>query len=119
MCIREVLEAAAWLRGDFHLINGQIDKNQIGYAIYKCESPVMITLMINVAVIDSFWGSISYYHSIQYTALWFRMKPFRSENKKMQNCPDFEKNYIFHIYIIWTVHINHSNSHMSEVIGSV
>ena len=54
-----------------------------------------------------------------YTALWFRMKPFCSENKKMQNCPDFEKDDIFHIYIIWTIHINHLKSHMYEVIGSV
>ena len=39
--------------------------------------------------------------------------------QKMQNCPDFEKNDIFHIYIIWTIHINHLKSHMSEVIDSV
>ena len=33
------------------------------------------------------------------TALWFRMRSFRSENKKMQNCANFEKNDIFHIFI--------------------
>ena len=44
---------------------------------------------------------------------------FIQKTKKMQNSPYFENNDIFHIYIIWTIHINHLKSHMSEVIGSI
>ena len=53
------------------------------------------------------------------TALWFSMKPFCSENKKKAKLPRFWKNYIFHIYIIWIIHINHLKSHASKLIGSV
>ena len=42
-----------------------------------------------------------------FSALWSRMKPFRSENKKIKICPNWQKLDSFHIYILQSIQNNH------------
>ena len=64
-----------------------------------------------VAIFKGHWRGhvlhLTFSWSPRTKALWFRMKPFRSENKKKKKiCLNWQKSDSFHIYILQSIQIN-------------
>ena len=55
----------------------------------------------------------------QAIALWSRMKPFRSENKNIQFCPNCQNSDSFHVCILQSIQINQEKNHMSQEKATV